>query len=765
MKRETKVHYKLYKAGKLWLVASLTSLSLGLISQSTLAKSPANTSSLNSKTTKTTNSKNPTYNSSNSSFSKTSTGHSSFSYSSNKKTSLPAKNSSTSASLQETSSKTKNTASISSSDLTSSSKASSDKTNSKTSSKTSKTANLSSKSSSSSSFQGSSKASSNTSSSSLASSTTDSSRQNQTASNKKAPSKTSQNSTSKSTSQASSISNNSFSAPTKKSNQKDNTTPENGWYTDANGNKYYYNNGKPYQGKLFNVDGKYYYAQTNGVIQNANYSDNIHTLQNRGSFYGRGLEEKYSANPFYNGNLYALFEHTDQTNTNEFSPSDLQIFRSLDNGNTWSLQGTINRNTNGYNSILQPDLYELPENIGNLKKGTFLIAANQAKVDSNNNLIGDSIAMNLFASSDHGKTWTSTSQIAHSNPKTNDDNRIWEPDLIDINGQLVTYFSDERDSNYSQKIAHVTSKDALNWSQPVNDVVGSDYSAKPGMPQVAKMANGKYIMTYEHNGGNQINYKISDDGLNWNPTVDGTYLCKGGSGYVTVLPTGTIIAGSYHYPTVFVNHNNGQGNWLQFDVGMPAAYSRSLTALSNNQFLIVNGGDMNTGLQDNTGTTLVVSLDGFKKDLSTKNTYYYQNGSQKVNYLLDKRLSDGHMFYFGADGKQLFNQWFTVNGKRYFADANGYVKYHALYYSPDGKIFYFNPDGSWRTTEGWLYYQGKFYYISKNGLLFKNMILDNTQNGGHKFYFGSDGALAFNQTIQFQGKTYVIDFLGHVKEK
>ena len=106
---------------------------------------------------------------------------------------------------------------------------------------------------------------------------------------------------------------------------------------------------------------------------------------------------------------------------------------------------------------------------------------------------------------------------------------------------------------------------------------------RPGMPVVARMGNGKYIMAYEIVGKPDcdIYFKLSDDGIFWgDPALEGTLaatksgLHLGSMPYVLWVPqggkNGTVILsakregehlgmrdpGFYH-----VNYNYGQGEW------------------------------------------------------------------------------------------------------------------------------------------------------------------------------------------------------------
>lgn len=95
-------------------------------------------------------------------------------------------------------------------------------------------------------------------------------------------------------------------------------------------------------------------------------------------------------------------------------------------------------------------------------------------------------------------------------------------------GQIILYYSDQRDPAYGQKLLHTTSRDLVHWSADVDDVVSPRYTDRPGMTTVALLPNGKYIMTYEYGGGPTVvgtgyrfpvNYRISDNPLKFNKSV------------------------------------------------------------------------------------------------------------------------------------------------------------------------------------------------------------------------------------------------------
>lgn len=319
--------------------------------------------------------------------------------------------------------------------------------------------------------------------------------------------------------------------------------------------------------------------------------------------YGRGMVTEHQSDPAYNGRLYATSEHY-VTGTPSFVISE-----STDHGGTWKVVGEVKDLNKGVGNRYQPFLYELPEKVGNMDEGTLICAGNAIPGD----LSSSSIV--LYKSTDHGRSWSYLSTVANGGKAVmkSTPGPIWEPFVKVIDHKLVCYYSDERDqTHYSQKLVHQVSNDGVNWGSVVDDVDFNNSAARPGMVTVAQMPNGKYIMTYEvvNSGEWRTNFKISDDGLNWDSSSEGTKLAYGGSPYITVLPDGTLVANTAGQGDLFVNKNNGTGTWEDVKMPMDDAYSRSLTALPNNQVLLVSGGRLKApdSTEDNILTSMVYDL-------------------------------------------------------------------------------------------------------------------------------------------------------------
>jgi hypothetical protein len=259
----------------------------------------------------------------------------------------------------------------------------------------------------------------------------------------------------------------------------------------------------------------------------------------------------------------------------------------------------------------QPFLYTLPQEFGGYPVGTLLAVGVSAPYS-----LQGGVYIDLYVSQDNAKTWNFVSHIAYGNgPEdiTSGHAAIWEPFLMMYSGQLVCYFSDQRNSAHSQKLVHVTTNDLHTWSAAVNDVAYPAYNDRPGMTTVAYIASTQqYIMTYEYCGSANcaVHYKTAGNPLNFNSATgialvgnDTSKSVPYGSPYVIWTPnpaktdgSGVIIASSGSLEPVLINDDsaNPQG-WKVVNVGQWSAYSRSLriiTVQGKKKLLFGNGGNM-----------------------------------------------------------------------------------------------------------------------------------------------------------------------------
>ncbi|PZT52855.1 ricin-type beta-trefoil lectin domain protein [Paenibacillus silvae] len=280
--------------------------------------------------------------------------------------------------------------------------------------------------------------------------------------------------------------------------------------------------------------------------------------------------------------MYATFEQT--SNTTPVFP----IYESVNNGETWTKVGEVQDTQNGWGMLNCPELFELPQSIGNMPAGTLLLAGNSVPGDKS------ATKMELYKSNDLGRTWTYVSTIAEGGRNDIGYDPIWEPFFLVHNNKLIVYYSDERDAAHAQKLVHQVSTDGVNWGSVVEDVALSDSNLRPGMPTIAKMGNGSFAMTYEMVGYSGIpNYiKISPDPENWNPTEIGTVVGYGGSPYIAALSDGRLALNIASKKEILINSSrvDASGSWVPYNPPVNSGYNRQLLPLSNGRLFIPQAG-------------------------------------------------------------------------------------------------------------------------------------------------------------------------------
>jgi hypothetical protein len=288
-----------------------------------------------------------------------------------------------------------------------------------------------------------------------------------------------------------------------------------------------------------------------------------------GALYARAMQAS-------NGKMYATFE---QYTTGVAS---FPIFESTDSGRTWTLVGAVKDTHKGWGMRWEPFLYQLPQAIGNLAAGTLLCAGLDLPYDRS------SCEIDLYQSTDAGRTWTYVSTVAVGTQATPGSDPVWEPYLMVVNNKLYCFYSDERDAAYSQKLSHQSTTDGVTWSSVVSDVAIS--GQRPGMVVVTQMPNGNYLMTYEIVGVGGAYYKTSSNIESWNASDKGTEFDANGSSPFCVTMDGTIILSSAGTSNLYTNTNNGTGSWTQISSPIGTAYSRCLVPLNNGRLFVIGAG-------------------------------------------------------------------------------------------------------------------------------------------------------------------------------
>lgn len=281
-----------------------------------------------------------------------------------------------------------------------------------------------------------------------------------------------------------------------------------------------------------------------------------------------------------------------------FASSPFPLYRSDDDGRTWARQGSVLGADAPAGIYLQPYLYELPRPFGGLPKGALLFSCNYWPFDFTRPFPFASTNIQLYASTDAGLTWELLSTVAQGGPPdtTNGATPVWEPFLLLHENKLICYYSDQRDPDYGQKLAHQTSTDLRTWGPVVNDATGTTYPERPGMTTVAQLRGDLWIMTYEfgapvdpanpdqNNYTYHVHYRIASDPESFRFSEDTPLLDSGGyapnaSPVVSWSDSGggngTIVVTANDDQDFFVNRDLGDpGKWTRVSSPMPAGYSR-----------------------------------------------------------------------------------------------------------------------------------------------------------------------------------------------
>lgn len=280
------------------------------------------------------------------------------------------------------------------------------------------------------------------------------------------------------------------------------------------------------------------------------------------------------------------------------------IFQSKDNGVSWTEIGRVQDTQQKWGMRYQPVLYVLPRDFAGYKKGSVLLSGSSIPTDLSRTQI------ELYISINKGKSWKFLSHIAAGGEARpiNGLTPVWEPFLMLHNDKLICYYSDQRDPAYGQKMVHQTTKDLLTWGPVVNDVTYPTYTARPGMPTVAYLPNGKYILTYENSGGPEfpdryefpVYFKLSSNPEGFGSATGRVIRASNGvipvgSPYVVWSPVGgkngTIIVSCGTRSQIYINKNLGEGAWTEIATPERDSYTRYLGIMNNDQSkLVIMGG-------------------------------------------------------------------------------------------------------------------------------------------------------------------------------
>lgn len=309
-----------------------------------------------------------------------------------------------------------------------------------------------------------------------------------------------------------------------------------------------------------------------------------------------------------------------------------------------------------------PYLYVLPQNVGSLKAGTLLLASVVSGDDAyyrehkaadpnwtpSNDGDRSNIAIALFASTDQGVSWKvlnviatggwqggSAGAIGQNVAAANTYKQVdpvWEPYLMVYQGKLVCYYSDENDYLGFDPVTGVAEPDPANgtatdshgqilahrtwdgrraaWSAPVVDVAGLTQDmgggkteiggGRPGMANVVRTTDGKWLLTYEYwGGGANVRYALSDSPLTFRDAAGNAVtslpvdagsgpLATGGSPVIVRLPDGRLVYNAAGSGDVWVNESGrSDGVWKEYQTPLGSGYSRDLQYVAGTGRIVI----------------------------------------------------------------------------------------------------------------------------------------------------------------------------------
>lgn len=201
---------------------------------------------------------------------------------------------------------------------------------------------------------------------------------------------------------------------------------------------------------------------------------------------------------------------------------------------------------------------------------------------------------------------------------TNGATPVWEPFISVYDGQVLVYYSDQRDPLHGQKISLQTSEDLTTWGGIINATAYAEYKLRPGMATVTQIGNGSWILSYElgfsSQGSYAVNYRIANSPLEFGNSTpqllqsQNTNKIPFAGPYTIWTPSGgtngTIVVSDSTYSQVFTNTNNGDPkSWKEVTTGIAVSYTRGLQITPNESVILF----MNGGLYDATNTIVAAS--------------------------------------------------------------------------------------------------------------------------------------------------------------
>lgn len=266
----------------------------------------------------------------------------------------------------------------------------------------------------------------------------------------------------------------------------------------------------------------------------------------------------------------------------------LQFSVSSDRGKTWSVRSVLKHPSrdldNGQMLVLE--------------NGDILLSCRSVRWQ-------ESYMLPVYRSQDGGKTWEFCSVIdeRHGAPGSlgNPDKGMYEPHLYRLDdGRIGVMYANEKHVTenpwYSQIISQRISEDeGRTWGEEI--WVAWDCARpqlRPGMPVWRRMQDGRYMVVFEVVElvltclkSAWIHYKISDDGIHWNPGIGTRIMDQSGGPFLEVLSNGWLVVTSLS-GRISISKDAGK-SWSPVEpLPFPSHMWPALYALEDNRILLMN---------------------------------------------------------------------------------------------------------------------------------------------------------------------------------
>gem|GEM_PF-319660 len=250
-----------------------------------------------------------------------------------------------------------------------------------------------------------------------------------------------------------------------------------------------------------------------------------------GSEYGRMLQ-------LTNGDwlaIYTIYDNNGYTRDAN-GGTKLRVSKSTNKGVSWTDIATI---SDPGRDLDNGQMVQMPN-------GDILMAARSVRWQ-------ESYRLYVYKSTNLGASWSYLSTIDQNNGTPGSlgspDKGVYEPHMGFLaDGRLAVFYANEKhvteSPSYSQIISEKISSDGgATWGSEIFAAWDpSNSAARPGMPVWTKMANGKYILTFEVCGTDSCNIhsKISSDGYTWSSGVGALVPDQLGAPYVLSMSDGRL---------------------------------------------------------------------------------------------------------------------------------------------------------------------------------------------------------------------------------